>query len=184
MVTLADLIEVNAIDLTNNVQEIITKRGEFFSLRYGQETPGKLFRYQEIVKRLMIALDRMMIYHRPGRGKTCSMGGGSEYYHSILLNILDTFDYTQKTAMKLKRVFIVTRAALVERFKEELYRVCSDRYTVQDTQMSKDGVMVKLRASQYKVIRDNNLGWSNLRENEDDRLGYTIMSYGDFENMF
>ena len=89
MLTIADLIESSNVN-GDNIQETVAKRGEFYDLRYGQGQKSNLFRYQEIVKRLMIARDRLMIYHRPGRGKTCALGGGIEYYHSLALNLLDT----------------------------------------------------------------------------------------------
>lgn len=179
LASLADLIQVNSIELTETIQEDIATRGEFFSLRYGQQAQSNLFRYQEIVKRLMITLDRLMIYHRPGRGKTCAISGGVEYYHSLLLNTIDTFDASQSTANPIQKVVIVTRASLVERFKEEMYRVCTDRYTVQETEKTKEGLEIKMRNPQYKKIRDNAIGWGDTGS-----VKLSVMSYDAFDSMF
>lgn len=159
---LGDAITYPELDQNGkDVQKLTSSRAEFYSLRYDQPSPDKiLYRHQELTKRLMLNFDRMMIIHRPGVGKTCSMVGTSEYFHEIMLGIAQGFDAMQELALPIQRCLVVTRKSLVDNFKEEIVNKCTTRYKV-----TGDG--------KYKALRQKMLGsW------------YKIMSYEAFYSQF
>lgn len=132
-VQLADLIYTYPSQDDPDFQTIITAKREFAELA-GSVTektpaPGYLYKHQELIKRFMIPYDRLLLFHRAGTGKTCTVFGSAESLKEGILRAAVNFieDYIKPQRTNIKRIYILTRGdVLINELKRQLVCVCTN----------------------------------------------------------
>lgn len=131
-VRLSDLIYTYPPQDDPDFQTIITAKREFSELASNVTepvpAPGYLYKHQELIKRFMIVYDRLLLMHRAGTGKTCTVFGSAE---AVKLGILEgavnfVEDYIKPQRTNIKRIYILTRGPLlIEELRRQLICVCT-----------------------------------------------------------
>lgn len=136
---LSDLFYTYPAQQAPDFQMIITAKREFSELSSGpvQKPPakGKLYKHQELIKRFMIQYDRILLFHRVGTGKTCSIFASSEKLKEGIIRAANNFyeEYMLPKRTNIKRIYILTRGdVLINELKRQLACVCTDGTYITD----------------------------------------------------
>jgi hypothetical protein len=141
MINIDDLIYSYPDQFDPYIQTKITSKYEFLELAsYPGEPPpsqpGKLFRHQELIKRLLLVYDRLLLFHGTGTGKTASSLGPAEYFKQISLSGVDDFvrSYLSTRQTYIKRVVVLTRGqSLIREIRNQLaYQINREDYLPPD----------------------------------------------------
>jgi hypothetical protein len=178
-VQLADLIYTYPSQDDPAFQTIITAKREFSELASSMNepvpAPGYLYKHQELIKRFMIPYDRLLLFHRAGTGKTCTIFGSSESVKDGILRATVNFieDYIKPRRTNIKRIYILTRGdALINELKRQLVCVCTNGtyltpQVVDSTTEQQQKANVRRAISPYYEI----MGYTSF-SNEIERSGY------------
>ena len=95
---------------------------------------GKLFPHQIVIKRLMLVLDRIFLFHKTGTGKTCSSAGSAEQFKISAYNeILDYIDeYITSQRSYIKKTIIILKPGTENGFKRQIIDRCGTSYLESD----------------------------------------------------
>lgn len=91
---------------------------------------GKLFPHQIVIKRLMLILDRIFLFHKTGTGKTCSAASSAEHFKISAYNeILDYIDeYITNQRSYIKKVIVILKPGTENGFKRQIIDRCGTSY--------------------------------------------------------
>lgn len=118
---LEDLISFYPNSSQPGIQAIISGKREFAELAANPTeppppAPGMFYKHQEFIGRLMIWLDRLLIFHQTGTGKTCAMARVTEYYKKL-----------RNEGGHIKRAYILVKGPSLKReIKNQLLCVCTN----------------------------------------------------------
>lgn len=148
-----------------NIQTIITGRREFLELASNVTEPvpppGTLYKHQELIKRYLLIANRMLIFHRTGTGKTCSIFGSAEQFRkSMMLGVGDfIMNYMLPRRTNIKKIYVLTSGrALVEELRRQLVCVCTGGDYLTDlvmgstTEASRKGNITKAISPYYQIM--------------------------------
>lgn len=119
-VQLDDLIAIYPPVNSPGIQNIITNKREFSELASTPREkppaqPGMFFKHQEFIGRLMVWLDRLLMIHQTGTGKTCSVVRLAEYYRRI-----------RDSGGHIKRTYVLVKGPSLKReFKRQVLCTCT-----------------------------------------------------------
>lgn len=117
MLQLSDLIANYPPQDTDHIQTIVASKKEFRDLSsYENEPapePGKFYTYQQLITRLMIPYDSLLLYWNTGVGKSGAMIGLAEYFH-------DLYDKNPKKAPIRKAIFLTKGKGLRDTIQLEI----------------------------------------------------------------
>lgn len=113
-------------------QTLISAKEEFRELSTLPREPtpkrGEFFKHQKMIHRYMLMYDKLLLTHRTGTGKSCAIGGTSEFFKEALIHatadIFSRYILPQRTSIK-KAVILVRGKVLIEEFKREIICKCS-----------------------------------------------------------
>jgi len=130
---LSDLIYTYPSQDDPDFQTLITARREFSELASDVTepvpAPGHLYKHQELIRRFLIAYDRLLLIHRAGTGKTCTAFGSAEALKGGIIAETVNFieDYIRPQRTNIKRIYFLTRGPiLVAELKKQLVCVCTN----------------------------------------------------------
>lgn len=106
-------------------QSYITSKYEFSSLDPTIKYNG-LFKHQEVIRRLILFVDKVLLFHKTGTGKSCAGFGSSEQFANDFLSLADDFaqNYISTNRSTIKRIYFLTKGpTLISNARREL--VCS-----------------------------------------------------------
>jgi hypothetical protein len=118
---LEDLIAVYPPQNAQDIQTLVSAKKEFNDLASAPSEPppprpGMFFKHQELIGRLMVFMDNLLLIHRTGTGKTCSFVRVAEYFKEL-----------QATNSTIRRVYVLVRGpSLKNEFKRQLICTCTD----------------------------------------------------------
>lgn len=106
-------------------QEKITAKREFYELTTGStEIPpvrGQLFKHQNIIKRFMMFMDKCLLVHAVGTGKSCSFIAVAEYYKHLKLK-----KEIENEMPQIDRAIVLVKGPILEsEFKYQLVCKCN-----------------------------------------------------------
>lgn len=117
---LEDLIAVYPPQNTPDIQTLVSAKKEFNDLASmptepPPPRPGMFYKHQELIGRLMVFMDNLLLIHRTGTGKTCSFVRVAEYFKEL-----------QANHGTIRRVYVLVRgASLKNEFKRQLICTCT-----------------------------------------------------------
>lgn len=131
-------------------QSYIVSKYEFSFLKDQEKYKG-LYRHQEVIKRLILFTDKLLLFHKTGTGKSCAGFGSSEPFANDFLSIVDDFvnNYVSTKRTNIKRIFFLTKGpTLVNSARKELVCYCSQdkgKYITEDVLQSSTDKIFRLR---------------------------------------
>jgi len=148
-----------------DIQTIISGRREFRELASNVTEPvpppGTLYKHQELVKRYLLIANRMLIFHRTGTGKTCSIFGSAEQFRKSMMAGVGDFimNYMMPRRTNIKKIYVLTSGrALVEELRRQLVCVCTGGDYLTDlvlgstTEASRKGNITKAISPYYQIM--------------------------------
>lgn len=188
---LEDLIAYYPSPDTPKIQTIFSAKKEFNELSSSmkERVPrrGDFFNHQKLVQRLMRAVDKLLVLHEAGTGKTCTMIAVGEFF-SMMAKVLEGVkDSLLRQGVPVRKCYVIVRNdILMDEFINQLVCVCThDKY---ETQAVKEATNEKRRLfllkkeikKFYKIL--NFRAFSNkineLRERGmDEETGKTIYDF-------
>lgn len=115
------------IEKVESYQTYIASKYEFSSLKDDRKYKG-LFKHQEVIKRLILFVDKILLFHKTGTGKGCAGTGASEQFANDFLSLVDDFaeNYISTNRTTIKRIFFLTKGpTLINSARKELVCTCS-----------------------------------------------------------
>jgi hypothetical protein len=148
---LSDLIAVYPPQNSPDIQTVVSGKKEFNDLASlinepPPPRPGLFFRHQELIGRLMVFMDNLLLIHRTGTGKTCSFVRVAEYFKEI-----------QATGL-IRRAYVLVRGpSLKNEFKRQLICTCTagtyltDQVKKSPTEASRKSNITRAIGTWYKI---------------------------------
>jgi hypothetical protein len=109
----------------SNDQSYYKSKYELSSLDENKKYNG-LFKHQELVKRVLLFKDRLLLFHKTGTGKSCAAFGSVESFANQMMELINDFvlNYNSTIRGTIKRIYFLTKGpTLVSNSQKEL--VCS-----------------------------------------------------------
>jgi hypothetical protein len=142
---LEDLLAFYPPSDTPKIQTIFTAKEEFNELKASpseDEPPkGEYFKHQKLVQRLMRAVDKLLILHEAGTGKTCTMISVSEFYEMMSRTLLGMTNSLLRQGFPIKKTYVLVRNDILkDEFLNQLVCVCSkaNKYNTPYVKEAKD----------------------------------------------
>ena len=153
------------------IQTIFTNKKEFNELATSsvEEIPerGEFFKHQRLIQRFMRAVDKMLILHEAGTGKTCTMISVGEFYSMVSKVLEGVSDSLLRQGAPIKRVYVIVKSPVLKNeFIQQL--VCNCTYKKFETQYVSDA---KDESTRMKRLKKEIKKW------------YQVMTYTEFRNM-
>ena len=145
---LEDLLAYYPPSDTKKIQTIFSAKKEFneLSATISENVPkrGEFYNHQKLVQRLMRAVDRLLVLHEAGTGKTCTMLAVSEFFEMMARVMEGVQDSLLRQGVPIRKTYVLVRNdILMDEFINQLVCVCSfDKY---ETQAMKDATNEKRR---------------------------------------
>lgn len=144
-------------------QSYISSKEEFkeLSSELNEATPksGDYYKHQELILRYMRIYNRILLFHKPGTGKSCVISAVGEYYRRSL--------FSNDETMKIKKVIILVHGnTLVKEMQKQL--ICKCPY-------GREYITKQVLDSKTETSRKNNITRSLKK-------WYEIKPYGVFIN--
>lgn len=117
---LEDMISSYPPAYAPGIQTVVTGKKEFADLASSpfEPTPagrGTPFKHQKLIGRLMIWLDRLLLIHGTGTGKTCSVAAITEYYKKL-----------RDHGGHIRRAYVLVKGpTLKQEFKRQIQCICT-----------------------------------------------------------
>lgn len=185
LLQLDDLVYTYPEADTPGIQSLITEKEEFNQLKTSLKEPqpkrGQLFKHQKLIVRIMSFLDRVLIYHRTGTGKTCTAVGTAESFMAGVagasLDFVTQYLKPQKTY--IRKIYFITRSkTLMDEFRHQLVCLCTTgkylgtklRPNQQETSRGR-GIRIKKEVAKYYNITTHKVfALNNLKNYSDEEL--------------
>jgi hypothetical protein len=156
---------------TPKIQTIFTNKKEFNELSTSstEEIPakGEFFKHQKLIQRFMRAVDKMLILHEAGTGKTCTMISVGEFYEMMSKTLEGITDSLLRQGSQIKKTYVIVRSPVLKNeFIQQL--VCSCTYQKYETQFVKDARDEKTRMKRLK---------------KEIKKWYQVLTYTEFRNL-
>jgi hypothetical protein len=156
---------------TPKIQTIFTNKKEFNELATSstEEIParGEFFKHQKLIQRFMRAVDKMLILHEAGTGKTCTMISVGEFYEMMAKTLEGISDSLLRQGAPIKKTYVIVKSPVLKNeFIQQL--VCSCTYQKYETQYVKDARDEKTRMKRLK---------------KEIKKWYQVLSYTEFRNL-
>jgi hypothetical protein len=138
---LEDLLAFYPPQDTPKIQTLFTAKQEFNELKASTTEPvpkkGEFFKHQKLVQRLMRAVDKLLILHEAGTGKTCTMLSVSEFYEMISQTLMGMTNSLLRQGFPIKKTYVLVRNDILrDEFINQLVCTCTvDKY---ETKFVKD----------------------------------------------
>jgi hypothetical protein len=165
---LEDLIATYPSYYEVGIQEITTNKREFIELASSSNEkiplPGKFYKHQDLIARLMLMTSRLFLFHETGTGKTCAFIRVCEYFRKLHLQGDPKGIYT-------KVVILVKGKSLAREIKRQILCFCTNREYVTDMIENPIGIYT----AEAERNRDRNIT-NELKK------WYIIRPYGQFVN--
>ena len=152
------------------IQQLVTAKKEFAdeasSVTERRPPRGELFKHQRLIKKFMLAYDRILLIHRTGTGKSCAAFGSSEQFTLGLANAVYDFInlYLKPQRTHITHVYVLTKGrTLVNELKYQLACQCTGGQYVTDRVEKAPNDKERRRALTTEI-----------------RKFYTIKTYGTF----
>ena len=97
--------------------------------------PGELYKHQEIIRRILLIYDRLLLIHEAGTGKTCSVVAPSEIYQNMAEFLEETVNVLTLAQMPIRRtIILVSGPTLRSEFKRQIACHCTvNKYFTEET---------------------------------------------------
>ena len=154
-----------------DIQTIMTAKKEFNELKATPNEPppkkGDFFKHQKLIQRFMRAVDKLLIIHEAGTGKTCTMLAVSEFYEMMSRTLEGMTDSLLRQGFPIKKTYVIVRNDILkDEFINQL--VCTCTVGKYETKYVNDAKDERSRMSRIK----KEIGrW------------YEVMTFRDFSNM-
>lgn len=141
---LEDLLAFYPPSDTPKIQTIFTSKKEFNELKASAKedapTKGDFFKHQKLVLRFMRAVDKLLILHEPGTGKTCTMLAVSEFYEMMSRTLEGMTDSLLRQGFPIKKTYILVRNDILkDEFINQLVCTCTtNKYETKYVKEAKD----------------------------------------------
>ena len=157
---------------TPEIQTLFTAKKEFNELASPpDEKPpkrGEYYNHQKLIQRLMRTLDRLLILHEAGTGKTCTMISVGEFYEMMSQTLFGMNDSLLRQGFPIRKTYVLIRNPILkDEFYNQLVCVCTKENKYLDSKWIKEARDEKIRA--YRVRKEVGR-W------------YKVMGYRDFAN--
>jgi hypothetical protein len=155
---------------TPQIQTIISAKKEFKELEASTSEPvpkkGEYFKHQKLVQRLMRAVDKLLILHEAGTGKTCTMISVSEFYEMMSRTLMGMKNSLLRQGFPIKKTYVLVRNNILkDEFLNQLVCTCSvNKYDTTYVREAKDE-----RSRNFRIKK------------EIERF-YEVINYRDFSN--
>jgi hypothetical protein len=145
---LEDLIAYYPPSDTKKIQTIISAKKEFNELAatVSEKVPkkGQFYNHQKLVQRLMRAVDRLLVLHEAGTGKTCTMLAVGEFYEMMARIMEGVQDSLLRQGVPIRKAYVLVRNdILMDEFIDQLVCVCT--YNKYETKAMKEATSEKRR---------------------------------------
>lgn len=167
---LEDLLAFYPPSDTPNIQTIVTSKKEFNELKASTTEPvpskGEYFKHQKLVQRLMRAVDKLLILHEAGTGKTCTMISVSEFYEMMSRTLMGMRNSLLRQGFPIKKTYVLIRNDILkDEFLNQLVCTCT---------------VNKYDTPYVKEARDERSRMFRIKK-EIERF-YEVINYRDFSN--
>jgi hypothetical protein len=127
---LEDLLAYYPSADTPDIQTLFSAKKEFNELRATPNEPppqkGELFKHQKLIQRMMRVLDRLLILHEAGTGKTCTMLSVGEFYEMISRTLDGMSDSLLRQGFPIKKTYVIVRNDILkDEFINQLVCTCT-----------------------------------------------------------
>ena len=127
---LEDLLAYYPPHDTPNIQTIFTAKKEFNELKASATEPppqkGDFFKHQKLIQRFMRAVDKLLILHEAGTGKTCTLLSVSEFYEMMSRTLEGMSNSLLRKGFPIKKTYIIVRNEILrDEFINQLVCVCT-----------------------------------------------------------
>jgi len=169
---LEDLLAFYPPSDTSKIQTLFTAKEEFNELASPpDEAPpkkGEYYNHQKLIQRFMRAIDRLLILHEPGTGKTCTMISVGEFYEIISHTLEGMANSLLRQSFPIRKTYVLIRNPLLkDEFYNQLVCVCTKTGKYLDAKWIKEAKDEKSRA---------------IRVRKEVGKWYKVMGYRDFAN--
>lgn len=168
---LEDLLAFYPPQDTPDIQTLFTAKKEFNELKAtSNESPpkrGGLFKHQRLIQRFMRAIDKLLIIHEAGTGKTCTMLAVSEFYEIMSRTLEGMNDSLLRQGFPIKKTYVIVRNDILkDEFINQLVCTCTvEKYETKFVNDAKD------ERSRMTRIKKEIGRW------------YEVLTFRDFSNM-
>jgi hypothetical protein len=141
---LEDLLAFYPPSNTPEIQTIFTSKKEFNELKATPDEPvpkkGEYYKHQKLVQRFMRAVDRLLILHEAGTGKTCTMVSVGEFYEMMSRTLMGMKNSLLRQGFPIKKVYVLVRNDILrDEFINQLVCTCSvDKYETDYVKQARD----------------------------------------------
>ena len=169
---LEDLLAFYPPSDTPKIQTLFTAKKEFSELASPANEPppkkGEYYNHQKLIQRFMRAIDRLLILHEPGTGKTCTMISVGEFYEMISHTLEGMTNSLLRQSFPIRKTYVLIRNPLLkDEFYNQLVCVCTKSGKYLDSKWIKEAKDEKSRA---------------IRVRKEVGKWYKVMGYRDFAN--
>jgi hypothetical protein len=150
---LEDLLAYYPPSDTSHIQTIFTSKKEFNELKSSANEPppkkGEFFKHQKLIQRFMRAVDKLLILHEAGTGKTCTMLAVSEFYEMMSRTLEGMSDSLLRQGFPIKKTYVIVRNEILrDEFINQL--VCTCTIAKYETKYVKEAKDERSRMSRIK----------------------------------
>jgi hypothetical protein len=154
------------------IQTLFTAKQEFNELASPpNEAPpkrGEYYNHQKLIQRFMRAIDKLLILHEAGTGKTCTMISVGEFYEMISQTLEGMTNSLLRQSFPIRKTYVLIRNPLLkDEFYNQLVCVCSKTNKYLSAKWIQEAKDEKSRA---------------IRVRKEVGKWYKVMGYRDFAN--
>ena len=167
---LEDLLAYYPPHDTPDIQTIFTSKKEFNELKSVPNEPppkkGEYYKHQKLIQRFMRAVDKLLIIHEAGTGKTCTMLSVSEFYEIMSRTLEGMSDSLLRQGFPIKKTYIIVRNDILkDEFINQLVCTCT---------------IGKYETSYVKEARDERSRMTRIKK----EIGrwYEVLTFREFSN--